>query len=81
MDVVELVNVTAMLMSFVPHAIFRQFELLIQPGFLRAQALNSPPYLPALRTRRLSERPVLSWYQGPFQLYYLSIRVISGGTN
>ena len=51
MDVVEMVNVTAMLMSFVPHAIFRQFELLIQPGFLCAQALNSPPYLP-LRTRQ-----------------------------
>ena len=47
MDVVELVNVTAILMSFVPHAIFRQFELLIQPGFLRAPsaqlaALPSP---------------------------------------
>ena len=26
MDVVEMVNVTAMLMSFVPHAIFRQLD-------------------------------------------------------
>jgi hypothetical protein len=37
MDLAEMLNVTAMLMSFVPHDIFR-VQLLIQ--------LNTPPYLP-----------------------------------
>ena len=37
MDLAEMLNVTAMFMSFVPHDTFR-VQLLIQ--------LNTPPYLP-----------------------------------
>jgi hypothetical protein len=71
MDVVEMVNVTAYALELRSHDIFRQnLSCLVSLGFLRAQALDTPPYLPCPEnaTVLLTERPVLSWYQGPFSI-------------